>query len=310
MRFVIAGGTGFLGRAWTAHLQAHDHEVVWLVRGEPGAAHEVRWDPYAGQRARAVREVVESADVIACLTGAPLARWPFTESYRRTFTDSRRVPTRVLAEAIAASDRKPAFIAQNGVAGYGDRGAEVITEETPTDADTFMAQVTRDWEAATAPATEAGARVVVMRTGVVLDRSGGALRLMLPAFKAGVAGRIGSGEQYFPTITLHDWLGAASFLAYSEQPRGAYNLTGPDPSTNAEFTEVLGRAVHRPTRLPAPGWVLRKLGGIAGAELLASARVEPHRLQEEGYAFAHSDVEGRVRAALEGYRPVTPRAPS
>lgn len=306
MRFVIAGGTGFLGRTWTADLRAHDHEVVWLVRREPEAAHEVRWDPYAG---KVDRTVVESADVVVNLAGAPLAHWPWTASYKRTFRDSRVVTTRVLAEAVAASDRKPALLAQNGVSGYGDRGAEVITEDTPTDADTFIAQVARDWQEATTPAVEAGARVVVMRTGVVLDRAGGALRLMLPAFKAGVGGRIGSGEQYFATISLHDWLGAASSLAFSEQSRGVYNLSGPDPSTNAEFTDALGSAVGRPTVLKMPSWPLRALGREAAGELLASARVEPHRLLEEGYAFAHVDVESRIRAALEGYRPFTPRAP-
>lgn len=307
MRFVIAGGTGFLGRAWTAHLQAHDHEVVWLVRGEPGAPHEVRWDPYSGQLDR---EVVEDADVVASLTGAPLTHWPWTASYRGTFRDSRVVTTEVLARAVAESDRKPALLCQNGINGYGDRGADVVDEETPTDGDTFMAEVCRLWEAATAPAAAAGARVVVMRSGVVLDRSGGALRLMRLAFLTGLGGRVGTGEQYLPAITLQDWLGAASFLAYSEQPRGAYNVSGPDPSTNAEFTEALGRALHRPTVVPVPAWPLRKIAGVPADVLLESVRVEPRRLQDEGYAFAHSDVEGRVRAALEGYRPVTRRAPT
>jgi uncharacterized protein (TIGR01777 family) len=216
----------------------------------------------------------------------------------------------VLAEAVAASERKPVLIAQNGIAGYGDRGAEVITEDTPTDADTFMGQVTRDWEAATSPAAEAGARVVVMRTAVVLDRSGGALKLMMPAFRAGVGGRIGPGDQYFASITLLDWLGAATFLAYDDRARGAYNLSGPDPSTNAEFTTALGRALHRPTVLPVPAWPLRRLARVPAGELLGSARVEPHRLEAQGYAFAHCDVHDRVRAALEGYRAITPRAPS
>jgi uncharacterized protein len=307
MRFVIAGATGFLGRAWTAHLEAHDHEVSWLVRSEPASPHQVRWDPYTGDLDRTV---VESADVVVNLAGAPLAHVPWTASYRKTFLDSRVVTTRRLADAVAQSERKPAFLAQNGVAAYGDRGSEVVTEDTPTDADTFIARVAREWEAATTPAVDAGARVVVMRTGVVLDRSGGALRMMLPAFKVGIGGRIGSGEQYFPTISLHDWLGAASSLAYSEDAHGVYNLTGPDPSTNAEFTRVLGAALRRPTVLPVPSWPLRTLGREAAGELLASARVEPHRLLDEGYAFAHVDIEERVRAALVGYRPVTPRAPS
>lgn len=307
MRFVIAGASGFLGQAWAAHLRTHAHEVVELVRSEPRTPHQVRWDPYGSGVDPAV---VESADVVANLAGAPLAHWPWTSSYRRTFRDSRVVTTRVLAEAIAGSDRKPAFLAQNGVAPYGDRGSEVITESTPTDADSFIAQVSRDWQDATSAAADAGARVVVLRTGVVLDRSGGAFKLMLPAFRLGLGGRIGPGTQYFPTITLQDWLGAVTYLAYTEETTGPYNVTGPDPSTNAEFTEALGRALRRPTVVPVPAWPLRRLAEVPAGELLASARVEPHRLLEDGYAFAHVDIEGRIRGALAGYRPVSPRSPS
>lgn len=299
MRFVLAGASGFLGQAWAAFLTAHDHDVVRLVRGEPSGADEARWDPYAGTLDRGL---VESADVIANLAGAPLAHWPWTESYKKTFRESRVVTTRVLAEAIAASDRKPVFVAQNGVAGYGDRGAEVITEDTPTDGDTFIAEVTRVWEQATLPAADAGARVVVLRTGVVLDKSGGALKAMLPAFKAGVGGPIGKGTQYFATISLQDWLHTASGLAYDDQASGAYNLVGPDTSTNAEFTKELGKALHRPTFFRVPATPLRVAGGVAGGELLASARIEPRRLLESGYAFAHTDVADRVRAALAGFR--------
>jgi uncharacterized protein (TIGR01777 family) len=300
MRFVLAGASGFLGRAWAAQLTAHDHEVVRLVRSEPSGPHEVRWDPYSG---RVDRDLVESADVVGNLAGAPLAHWPWTPAYKRTFRDSRVVTTRVLAEAVASSDRKPVLVAQNGIAGYGDHGAAVITEKTPTDADTFIADVTRQWEAATRPAVEAGARVLVLRTGVVLDRSGGALKAMLPAFRAGVGGQIGNGRQYFATISLHDWLHVASGLAYDEQASGAYNVVGPDTSTNAEFTRELGRALHRPTLMRMPSTPLKVLGGVAGGELVASARVEPRRLLEQGYAFAHNDVADRIRAALEGFRP-------
>lgn len=307
MRFVIAGSSGFLGQAWSAHLRAHDHDVVELVRGESRGPHQVSWDPYG----RGVDQaVVDAADVVANLAGAPLAHWPWTQSYRRTFRDSRVVTTRVLAEAVARSEEPAVLLAQNGVAPYGDRGDEVITEETPTDADTFIAQVSRDWERATAPAADAGARVVVMRTGVVLDRSGGALKAMLLPFRLGVGGRIGPGTQYFPTVTLQDWIGAATYLAYSDHLSGAFNVTGPDPSTNAEFTVSLGRALHRPAFVPVPAWPLRRVAEVPAGELLASARVEPRRLLEDGYAFAHLDVDDRVRAALEGYRPISPGSPS
>ena len=298
MRFLIAGASGFLGRAWASYLTSHGHEVVRLVRSDASGPDEARWDPYT---ATLDADLVESADVVANLAGAPLAHWPWTESYKRTFLDSRVVTTRVLAEAVASSTRKPVLVAQNGVAGYGDRGSEVITEETPFDGDTFIADVSRRWQAAADPAVEAGVRVVFLRTGVVLDRTGGALKAMLPAFKAGVGGPIGSGKQYFATISLQDWLHAASLLAYDEDASGAYNLVGPDTSTNKEFTKELGKALHRPTVFRVPGAPLKLAGGVAGGELLSSARVEPRRLLDSGYAFAHVDVADRIRAALEGF---------
>jgi uncharacterized protein (TIGR01777 family) len=197
MRLVLAGASGFLGTAWRDHLAREGHEVVRLVRGEAMSASESHWDPYAGQVDRAL---IESADVVANLAGAPLAHWPWTEAYKRTFLDSRVVTTRTLAEAIAASDRKPAFLAQNGVAGYGDQGDVPLTEESASTADTFMGGVTRAWQDAAGPAADGGARVVVMRTSVILDKRGGALKPLLLAFKAGLGGPIGSGEQYFSTI--------------------------------------------------------------------------------------------------------------
>ena len=295
MRFVIAGASGFLGQHWSAQLEKMGHEVVRLVRRTPGSGTEARWDPYAGELDPGL---VEEADVVVNLAGAPLAHWPWTESYKRTFMDSRVVTTRLLAERIAAAADPPAFLAQSGIAGYGDRGDEVITEDTPIDGDTFMAEVTRAWERATAPAEEAGARVVRMRTGVVLDKRGGALKLMLPAFRLGAGGAIGDGRQYFATITLQDWMGAATYLAMNSDTSGAYNLVGPDTTTNAEFTAELGRTLGRPTLLKVPGAPLRILGGVAGGELLSSARVEPQRLLDSGFAFAHHDLGDRIAAAL------------
>ena len=296
MRVLIAGASGFLGDAWASSLTDHGHQVVRLVRRDARGPDEVGWDPGTG---RVDPAAVESADVVANLAGAPLVHVPWTASYRRTFLASRVDTTRTLAEAIAASTRKPAFLVQNGIAGYGDRGAEVITEQSPTDADTFMGEVTRQWQRAAEPAAEAGARVAILRTAVVLHRSGGALKTMLLPFRLGLGGRIGSGRQYFATISLSDWLGAATFLAQAEDLSGAFNLSGPDASTNAEFTEALGEALGRPTRLLVPSVALRNpLAGPIGAEMLASQRVEPARLQEAGYAFAHNDIRDRLADAL------------
>jgi hypothetical protein len=297
VQIVVAGASGFLGRAWTQAMSKQGHKVVRLVRGAPSSSDEVRWDPAAGT---VDQSTVDSADVVANLAGAPLVHFPWNDAYRRAFLGSRVDTTRTLAEAIARSDRKPVLLAQSGIAGYGDRGSEVITEDTPVDATTFMADVVRRWEAATSPAREAGARVVTMRTSVVLDRHGGALKAMLLPFRLGLGGRIAGGSQYFATISLHDWIGAATYLALNDDLEGAFNVTGPDPSTNAEFTEELGRLLGRPTVVPVPGFPLRAkaLVGPMGAEVLASQRVEPRRLLEAGYAFAHNDITDRLVAAL------------
>lgn len=295
MRLVLAGASGFLGTAWRDHLAREGHEVVRLVRGEAMSANESSWDPHQGT---VDRSVIDSADVVACLSGANLAHFPWTESYKRTFVSSRTATTRTLADAIAASDRKPAFLAQNGIAGYGDRADAVVTERTPTDADTFMGEVTRVWQQSTEPAAAAGARVVVMRSGVVLDRSGGALKPMLLQFKAGVGGPIGSGEQYFSTISLVDWLRAATWLAENDGASGAYNLTAPNQTTQAEFTERLAALLHRPKLVRAPAFAIKALLRDVSSELLGSARVEPARLLDEGFEFEHPTLESRLLSAL------------
>jgi uncharacterized protein len=296
MRFVIAGASGFLGQAWSHALTDQGHEVVRLVRRAPSSPDESRWDPAAGT---VDQSVIDESDVVANLAGASLAHFPWNDAYRKAFTASRVDTTRTLAEAVARSTHPPALLAQNGVAGYGDRGDQVLTEESPTDAPTSMGEVTRRWEQATEPAARAGARVVVMRTSVVLDRRGSALRAMLVPFRLGLGGKIGDGRQYFATISLHDWLGAATYLATNDDLHGAFNLSGPDPSTNAEFTAALAGLLHRPAALRIPRFPLRSsLVGPIGAEILASQRVEPRRLLDAGYAFAHNDVTDRIGAAL------------
>jgi uncharacterized protein len=295
VKFVLAGGSGFLGTAWSEHLAGAGHEVVRLTRRDATSDDESRWDPYAG---RLDEDLVESADVVANLAGAPLAHWPWTASYRRTFTDSRVVTTRTLAEAVARSERKPALLAQSGIAGYGDRGDLVLTEEAATDADTFMGAVTRAWESAAGPAAEAGARVVTMRTGVVLDRRADVLKLLVPVFKVGLGGPIGSGRQYISTISLGDWLRAATHLATRDDSIGAYNLSGPHPTTNAEFGRALGRLLHRPSVVPVPAVAVRTAAGTVASEVLNSTRVEPARLLAEGFVFEHPTLEARLAAAL------------
>lgn len=295
MRIVLAGASGFLGQAWREHLARQGHEVVRLVRGENQSASESSWDPYGGH---VDQSVIDDADVVANLAGAPIAHWPWTASYRQTLRDSRVLTTRTLAEAVAASPRKPALLAQNGIAAYGDRGDEVLTEESSTPADTTLGRISREWQEATAPAVEAGARVCVMRTSVVLHKSGGALKPLNLLFRAGLGGPLGDGGQYFATISLNDWLRAATFLATNDACRGVYNLTGPGTTTNAEFTAQLGRMLNRPTLVRAPAWPMRKVLGELSHELLGSVRVEPAHLLADGFEFEQPTLNDRLAAAL------------
>lgn len=295
MRIVVAGASGFLGQAWREHLARGGHDVVRLVRGEAVSSHESSWDPY---QSRVDQDVVDSADVVANLAGAPIGHWPWTASYKRTLHDSRVATTRTLAEAVAASPSKPAFLAQNGIAAYGDRGDEVLTEDSSTPAETTLGRISLDWQEATRPAEEAGARVCVMRSSVVLHRSGGALKPLILLFRAGLGGPLGDGRQYFATISLNDWVRAATHLATDESARGVFNVTGPQPTTNAEFTRQLGRMLNRPTLVRAPAWPMRKVLGELSHELLGSARVEPARLLEEGFAFEQPTLNEQLASAL------------
>lgn len=295
MRIVIAGASGFLGQAWRTHLATQGHDVVRLVRSEAMSTNESTWDPYAG---KVDQSVVDGADVVANLAGAPIARWPWTEAYQRTLHDSRIETTRTLAEAVARSPRPPTFLAQSGVAGYGDRGEEVLTETSTTPADTVLGRITREWEAATAPAADAGARVCIMRTAVVLDKRGGALKPLRLLFRAGLGGPLGDGRQYFPTISLEDWVRAATFLAEGSHCSGVYLLSGPGTTTNAELTALLGDLLHRPTLVRAPAWPMRKVLGELSNELLGSVRVEPEHLLADGFEFAHPTLRDRLTAGL------------
>jgi uncharacterized protein len=296
MRFVLAGASGFLGSALRDHLARDGHDVVRLVRGEAVSQEESHWDAYHGVLDQ---QVIENADVVVNLAGASFVKWPLTEAYKKQFVASRVVTTRVLAEAIARAERKPAFLAQNGTAFYGDRGDEVLTEDSPAGNDgTFLNGITKQWQAAADPAVAAGARVCVLRTSAVLHKSGGAFYPLHLAFRAGLGGPFGTGEQYFPTISLTDWLRAAAFLASNQDASGVYNMTGPDPTTNNEFTRELGRMLHRPTFFRVPRGPLRKVFPELSPEMLSSIRAEPARLLEAGFLFEHPTLNTRLAAAL------------
>jgi uncharacterized protein (TIGR01777 family) len=295
MRVAIAGSSGFLGTALREHLRANGHSVVRLVRSEPSGADESRWDPYAGTVDAAL---LGGCDVVVNLAGVPIARL-WTAKNRAAILRSRVATTRTLATALAGLPQPPALLAQSGIDYYGDRGAESVDESSPAGTG-FLAEVVEKWEAATAPASAAGVRVCRLRTGVVLHPRGGALHLMLVPFRLGVGGRLGSGRQYMSALSLTDWVRAAYFLATTSTASGAYNLVAPHPPTNAELTEELGRALHRPTKLLVPSFALRKALGGLSSTLLGSLRAQPKRLTDAGFTFEHPDIAAILHAGLRG----------
>jgi len=253
------------------------------------------WDPQAGTIDLAPAGQI---DAVVHLAGENIAqRW--TPEAKARIRDSRVRGTELISRAVADLQPRPRVLLSSSAVGYyGNRGEELLTEERKPGAG-FLAELCQQWEAATATAAQAGLRVAHLRLGVVLDPNGGALKKMLPAFRAGVAGRLGSGRQYMSWVTLGDAVRAIDFLLNNETLRGPFNIVAPTPARNSEFTRAMSRVLHRPAILPVPGFALRLLAGqMADEALLASARVLPHRLQQSGFLFADNDLEPALRKLL------------
>ena len=297
-KVLLAGASGFLGTHVREALLARGFEVTSLSRRPASGADESTWDPYAGTIDRAV---VEAADVVVNLAGSPTLGNPHSEKWARELRESRVTTTRVLAEAIAASDRRPAFLAGNGISFYGDRGGSgdpVLDESASSLGDALLTSVTRDWQAASEPAAEAGARVCVLRTAPVMDRRGEPLKQLRLLFKAGVGGRLGDGSQHMPMISLRDWVGATVHLAEHADASGPFNLCCAKTPTNAEFTEALAQQLHRPSFATVPRFALKLGAGKMAPELLGSLNVVPAALLASGYEFHDPDVEAVLKAGL------------
>lgn len=292
MHFLIAGSSGFLGTRLRRQLDRSGHHVTALVRRQAGPG-EVSWDPETGALDPAA---VEAADVVVNLAGAPLVGNPHSKRWAAAVRDSRVRTTSVLARAIAESERRPVFLAGNGISYYGDHGAEPLAEDADSRGDALLTTITQEWQQAAAPAAEAGARVVVLRTAPVLDRESSPLKQLLPLFRLGLGGPLGSGSQYFPIISARDWTAAVEFLASAEVD-GPVNLTCPETPTNAEFTRALAALVHRPAVFRVPASVLRPAAGAMAPELLGSVRAVPAALTGAGYRFQDPDVSAVLTAA-------------
>lgn len=301
---VITGSSGLIGTALAASLRRDGHRVVRVVRRRTAGPDELRWDPADGTIDRAG---LEGVDAVVHLAGAGIGDQRWSEEYKRTILESRTRSTALLASTLAGLDRPPSvLVSGSAIAVYGDRGDEVLTEQSPPGT-SFLADVVRRWEAEAAPAVEAGIRTPFIRTGIVLSPDGGALPRLLPLFKLGLGGRMGSGRQWWSWISLPDEIAAIRFLIDGHLD-GPVNLTAPEPVTNREFTKVLARVLHRPAMLPVPAFAPKLLRGAELAQelLFTSQRIVPAALEEASFRFAHPDLETALRAVLG--RPATPAA--
>jgi uncharacterized protein (TIGR01777 family) len=303
LRVAITGSRGLLGSDLSHFLACGGHTVVRLVTGsaaKPGfddGTEYVSWNPTAPPDPA----VLAGCDAVIHLAGDGIADGRWTARKRKSIRDSRTIPTRLLAEAVAAlpADRRPrAFLSGSAVGGYGDRADEVLTEEAETGSG-FLADVCRDWEAAAAPAAAAGVRVTFLRTGIVLTPRGGALAKQLPAFRAGGGAVLSDGRHWFPWVSPGDWVGAVHHVLMTESLVGPVNVTAPNPVTNREFTRTLAAVLRRPAVLRVPRFALRVLfGAMADEALLTSLRAVPAKLLAAGFAFDHPDLTAALRLVL------------
>lgn len=298
MQVLLAGSSGFLGSHLAEALRADGNTVTRLVRRAATSADEVEWDPYTGQLPQ---DVVDQADVVVNVAGSPTVGNPHSSAWAQALRESRVTTTLVLAEAVARSHRlgtgHPAYVVGSAIAYYGDHGCDVVDETSSSNGGTFMTSVVREWEAATMVARRAGARVALVRTAPVMDSSSAPLRQMLPLFKLGLGARLGKGRQYFPMISLRDWVGGVRHLIYNDVS-GPANLCCPITPTNAEFTDALASAVGRRARLGVPAKVLQLGAGRVSPDLLGSTRLSPEVLPGAGYVFRDHDVRDVLAAAL------------
>lgn len=292
----ITGATGMIGSALVAHLRDRGHTVRRLVRSthdaQPG---DILWDPMA---TALDPRALDGCDAIVNLAGAPIAqRW--TSDRKRDIRESRIRGTSLIANAVAAMAVKPMVVLSGSAVGYyGDRGDEPLDERSSSGTD-FLSQVAREWEGAAAPIADAGVRLVVLRTGVVLSSRGGALAKMLLPFKLGFGGPLGNGRQWMSWISLEDHVRAMEHALLSEEMNGPANLVSPNPVPNAEFAATLGNVLSRPAVIPVPRFALELVfGEMANATILASQRALPRALIDSRFSFAHATLEAALRASI------------
>lgn len=297
MKILISGSHGLVGSALITSLELKEHDSYRLVRRPPRAeSAEIEWSPdrYSIAMAR-----LEGFDAVVHLAGESIAGGRWTEEKKRRIRESRVQGTKLLSESFVQLSQPPkTFISASAIGYYGDRDDEVLTESSAPGND-FLAKVGVEWEKATEAAAQKGIRVVILRFGIILDSKGGALAKMLPPFRMGVGGKIGTGKQWMSWIALDDVIGVINLVLANDSLAGPINVVAQNPVRNAEFTKTLGKVLSRPTFFPVPAFGARlAFGEMADALLLSSQRVEPTRLKEAGYTFQFPELEGALRHVL------------
>ncbi len=295
MKIVVAGASGLVGSVLVSKLKAEGAEVTRLVRSAAKSG-EIEWHP---DRGSIDAPALEGLDAVINLAGDGIADGRWTKEKKRRIKDSRVNGTRLLSETMANLSRKPrTFINASAVGFYGSRGDELVDEYSGP-GEGFLASVCRQWESATAPAEQAGIRVVKLRLGVILTPDGGIMGSMLRPFKLGLGGKVGSGKQVISWVAMDDVVAAISFILHTESLRGPINAVAPHPVTNEEFTKTLGRVLSRPTFMAMPGFAARlAFGEMADEMMLSSTRVAGKVLNDAGFKFQYPELEGAVRAML------------
>lgn len=289
MKIVVCGASGLIGQPLVRRLRADGHAVVQLVRREPQGPGEARWDPARGEVDDAA---LAGTDAAVNLSGAGIADERWTEDYKRLLVSSRVDTTRTLATELARLDPKPRVLVNASGVNYYAESDDVLTEDSPA-GDGVLAGVVQQWEAAAAPAVDAGIRVAYARSGIVMTAHGGTFGRILPLFRLGLGGPLAGGKAYWSWITLEDEVAALRFLL-DHDVSGPVNLTAPDPVRNADLLGALARALHRPAVLPVPGFALRAVLGEAADDIFDSLRVMPRKLLDAGFEFRHPDVETAI----------------
>lgn len=297
MKVLITGASGLIGLALQKSFAEKGYEMLLASRKEAGDEQHIQWDIETGF---AKPEKLEGVDVVVHLAGESVSGLRWTDEKKKAIRDSRVLGTRNVVDAISKLKQRPkVLVSASAIGFYGERGDEEVTESSAV-GDNFLAGVSKEWEAESRRAEDAGIRTVLLRTGIVLSKDGGALAAMLTPFKLGIGGVVGSGKQWMSWISLDDHISAINFVLENDNIRGAVNAVSPNPVTNEEFTKTLGEVLYRPTFLPLPEFVVSMAFGEMGdALLLTSTKVLPKRLEDAGFEFKYLNLKCTIEAAVK-----------